>query len=233
MRLGRVLRTSVDHPAPDLLDEDTADRMLGGLVSAADAPPGYAPVAELLAAARGDREGEQADVLPLLRPLHRSHRSLRLIAVLAAVVLVLAASAAYADVLPVSTTSIRQAVNTMLDQTPAPVTPGATRWQTRYVAGAEPASISGTCTAARNGNTGALRLTCPAAASSAVVRYHFAVAGARSIPTFAVETTATATGLQRTSISRVSKGRLVLTVRVNGKGVVDIRSVSIGFYGRG
>ena len=234
MRLGRVLRTSVDRVTPDLLDEDTADRMLGGQVSPADAPPGYAPVAVLLAAARGEVEPEAQHQAPIARPARRSHHRVRLVVVLAAVVLVLAAGASYADVLPVSPASIRQAVNTMLEQTPAPATAGATHWQTRYLPGADPALIGGSCSAARDAGAGTLRLSCPAAGSSAIVRYAFIVAGVRAgVPTFSVETGPTASGLLRESISRVAKGRLVLTVRVNGKGVVDIHSVSIGFYERG
>jgi hypothetical protein len=234
MRLGRVLRTSVDRVTPDLLDEDTADRMLGGLVTAADAPPGYAPVAVLLAIARGDVEPESDRPYVAVRRARGSHYRMRLVALLAAVGLVLAAGASYADVMPVSTASIRQAVNTMLEQSPPPVAAGATHWQTRYQPGAEPASVTGSCRPVRDLGTGALRLSCPDAASSAVVRYAFAVQGARAgVPTFAVETGRTASGLLRTSISPVTRGRLVLTVRVKGKGAVDIRSVSIGFYGRG
>lgn len=224
----------MDHVSPDLLDEDTADRMLGGLVSSADAPPGYAPVAQLLAAARGDRKSEAIRPPAVVRPARRGHYTVRLVALLAAVGLVLAAGASYADVLPVSTSSIRQAVNTMLEQSPQPAAAGATRWQTRYLPGADPASVSGSCRPARDPSSGTLRLSCPAATSSAIVRYEFAVTGARAgVPTFAVETGPTASGLLRTSISRVAKGRLQLTVRMNGRGVVDIRSVSIGFYGRG
>jgi hypothetical protein len=223
----------VDRPSPDLLDEDTADRMLGGLVSPADAPPGYAPVAELLAAARGDREGGSAVHAPVVRPLRRSHHGARLVALLAAVMLVVAASASYADVLPVSTASIQQAVNTMLDQTPAPVTPGARRWVPEYMAGADPASAAGTCTAGRDTVTGTLRLSCPAASSQEVVRYDFAAKRVASAPTFGVETGPKASGLLRTSISRVSHGRLVLTVRVTGPGVLDVRSVRIGYYEKG
>lgn len=225
----------MDRVTPDLLDEDTADRMLGGLVSAADAPPGYAPVATLLAVARGDVEPEaERPPLTVRRPAHRPHYRGRLVALLAAVALVLAAGASYADVLPVSTASIRQAVNTMLEQSPPPVAAGATHWQTRYLPGAQPASVTGSCTQLRNLGTGTLRLTCGSPASSAVVRYVFTVRGARAgVPTVAVETGPAAPGLLRTSISPVARGRLVLSLRVNGKGVVEIHSVSIGFYGRG
>ena len=223
----------MDRVTPDLLDEDTADRMLGGQVSPADAPPGYGPVAVLLAAARGEAAAETAYPAPVALRARRAHHWMRLTAVLAAAILVLAAGASYADVLPVSPASIRQAVNTMLEQAP-PVTAGATHWQTRYLPGAAPVSIGGSCAAARDVGAGTLQLSCPAAESGAIVRYAFAVTGARAgVPTFSVETGPAASGLLRESIGRIANGRLVLTVRVNGQGVVDIHSVSIGFYGRG
>ena len=126
-------------------------------------------------------------------------------------------------------------MNTMLEQTPAPPVPaGGTRWQTRYAPGAEPASFAGSCRPVRSLSQGTLQLVCADAGSSEVVQYQFAVPGARAgVPTFSVETGPTSSGLVSTSIGRVANGRLMLTVRVRGKGVVDIRSVSIGFYGRG
>ena len=73
--------------------------MLGGAVSAADAPPGYAPVAELLAAVRGDFESEVRLPAGAGQPRRRRH-GMRMAVLLAAAALVFAAGASYADVLP-------------------------------------------------------------------------------------------------------------------------------------
>ena len=130
--------------------------------------------------------------------------------------------ASYADVLPVSTWGIRQAVDAMLEQSPPPAAAGATRGR-RLLPGPNPGFGVGVVPACARPDLGELHLSSPAATcetrscatSSAVDGSTFRV------PAFAVEEPAPPPlgllGARRSAGSR-GRGTAELTVRMEQQG---------------
>jgi hypothetical protein len=85
------------------LDDETVDRILAGRVNPVDAPPGYAPVVTLLAAARGAHDTGPVRIARPARAAARVRPRLPILA--AAIVLGGASGAAYAAGLPAAASS--------------------------------------------------------------------------------------------------------------------------------
>jgi hypothetical protein len=234
----------------DMLDEQTADRMLAGLVSAADTPPGYRPVAELLDHARqgastGALQGDLGDMIALadrgsIRTAPRKRRPrARLVAIPVVAAMAAATGAAYAGVTnPVP--AITHAISSLFTHPTSPAV-GTTRsshtpvWNTRYLSGDRTSSRSARgCTFAA-GVAGAddLQTTCVTAASVATLRYTFAVpAAVTGTPTFSVDDVracCTSTRITET-LTRPARTTIQISMTVRGVGRIDIPTVSVGYY---